>query len=191
MNEPNGQDAQDGIAGMEITRSVAGTDVTLKVTSQTRSYLGTGLHVHASMAGGNSVTLVDPATTPANASRQQVEALFERVHLCACRTCGQPAFDPNYHDTNRAGQCERCFLRDLRAQLDAGQQAEKERFAKLDAEHKAKGFTHRVDAHIHPVGGGSDRAVSFYVQNASDAEIRRELKRQGSASPDDFKTVAL
>lgn len=57
---------------------------------------------------------------------------------------------------------------------------------------KAKGMTHRVDAWVHPAGGGDDYLVSLYVNGEpTKSLIQKELKKLKSSVLDDYTIQAL
>ncbi|MYM92673.1 hypothetical protein [Duganella vulcania] len=61
--------------------------------------------------------------------------------------------------------------------------------SKSDADHKSRGFTHRIDAWIH--GGGDDKLISIYMVSPTTKQIKNEIRRQGSAVLDDYSLNAL
>lgn len=66
----------------------------------------------------------------------------------------------------------------------------KQQLAAADAKHKAQGFTHRVDAWIHPRAGGDDYPVRLYTrQSPTAAELRKLL--QPSAIKTDYRVTPL
>lgn len=62
-------------------------------------------------------------------------------------------------------------------ELQKAQLAEQEKLAALDRKHRARGFTHRVDAWVHADGG--DQQVSMWMCDPTEATIRSELLREG------------
>jgi len=105
--------------------------------------------------------------------------------------CGKPAFDPTSVSTNRGGKCESCFLSELRALLAQGQKKEQQKLARADSKFKKQGYTHRVDAWIHPASGGDDKLVSLYMVNPTDKQIQTELKKGNSCVLNDYKLTVL
>lgn len=91
------------------------------------------------------------------------------------------------HDNVAKWQAARAeFARDL--------QKEEERFAakqaKDDKKYKAKGYTHRVDAVIHPTSGGDDYMTStYYAGKPTEKDIAKLLR--SSEVKDDYKVTEL
>lgn len=99
-----------------------------------------------------------------------------------CTKCGKLRFTEHCgmlsrtrHGMDRevgvAGTCVECFCAALRDD-DAEQRA------RDDAKHKAKGYTHAVDAWKHMAHGGDDVMVTLYSKGVpSEAVIAKTLKR--------------
>lgn len=149
------------------------------------------ISVHLSNNGG-SVQLKDEKLTFEQATVSDMERMLNAIHLqtCTCEGCNNAAFDPLFAKTNRDGQCEACFMKKLNAEFDSAQDQEKQELAKLDAEHKAKGCTHRVDAWIHN-DHGDDRFVSWWLKNPTTNEVRAQIRKQGSSVLDDYSIISL
>ena len=64
--------------------------------------------------------------------------------------------------------------------------------AAQDTTYKAKGFTHRVNAWVHPSSGGDDYPIEMYCKGEpTKAQIRKELNKRGSAVMDDYQITVL
>lgn len=147
--------------------------------------------VHLSKNGG-SVQIRDKKLTFNEATVGDMERMLSTVHLQTCTSegCNNAAFDPLFAETNREGQCEACFMTKLNADFQAAQDQERQRLLKLDAEHKAKGNTHRVDAWIHN-DHGDDQFVSWWMKNPTADQVKAEIKKQGSCVLDDYSITVL
>lgn len=125
------------------------------------------------------------------ATTADVQALVDQVKLVPCNNnCGKPAFSPTTAKTNRSGKCESCFRQELDREYQAELALEKARQAREDAKFKAKGYTHRVTAWVHPASG-DDYSIEIYAVNPSPAMIRDQLKMKRSVRLDDYTIVAL
>lgn len=156
-------------------------------------YPGYGLQIKVDLIeGGGCAYLANKEVKWEEATEADFDALVSRVRLKPCARCGKPAFDPAAHDTNRSGLCESCFMGDLNAEFEAVQKVEHEETARTDADMKAKGYTHRVEAWIHPVSGGDDFQIAFYFEGVpSKASIRAVLKKNGSGVFNDYQIIDL
>lgn len=184
--------AEGDLARKVLTREVDGVALSLEVDPCSWMYLGYGLQASVTMAGGGNATLSDKGIAFKDATLEDLQRMLDQVGIVVCKTCGKPAFDPATVSTNRAGECEMCFMAKLNASFQKSVEKEKKRMAKLDVKYKALGYTHRVDAWIHPAGEGDDQQVSFYVQGAPSKElIQGKLKKSRSSVLDDYTVVTL
>ncbi len=152
---------------------------------------GLQIQVRIESTGGTAFIL-NKALPFAQATEDDVRAMLASVRIVPCPRCQSPAFDPATVETNRSGLCEACFLNDLNAKYDAAKKKEAAKLARTDASMKRKGMTHRVDAFIHPSGGGDDYQISIYVsENPTKTMIRKELRRCKSAVLDDYTVRPL
>lgn len=175
-----------------VTKQVDGVELAATVSPCSWMYPGYGLQITVLIKPeGGSGILLDKAISFEKATESDVKTLLDRVRTIPCKNCGKTAFDPTSISTNRESKCEPCFLAKLNAEFAAAQAAEKRKFEQLDAEHKAAGSTHRVDAWIHPSSGGDDRQISFYLNNPTDRRIKSEIKKAGSAVLNDYKVIPL
>lgn len=154
-------------------------------------YSGYGLQIMVKLDGGGEAIFHAKDVAWEAASEADFDALTGRVRLIPCARCGKPVFDPNATNTNRKGLCEGCFMGDLNKELEAALEAEQVEIERTDAEMLAKGYTHRVEACVHPEQG-EDLQVAFYFQGApSKADIRATLKKEGSVVFDDYQIIEL
>lgn len=132
------------------------------------------------------------AVTFEQATEADALALLAPVKVIACAACGGPTFDRTTVDfgTNAEGHCHKCFMKKLNEEYAASEAAEEAELRELDAQHLAEGYTHRVDAWLHPAQG-DDEQVSFWMQNATDKAVKKELKAMGSQVLDDYKIKPL
>jgi hypothetical protein len=184
-----------------FTKERAGATLTMRVEAASWGYPNWGLQIGVSIDDGgktrhNSTGARRPDLPFEKATVGDALALFESVGVVPCRTCGAPAFDPATSITNRAGECESCFLE--RIDRDYQRQMLPSRIRELKAElqragdHKAKGFTHRLLAMIHPEAGGDDYLVEFFTKKEpTPAEIEKLLKKRRSAVLNDYRLTHL
>lgn len=179
------------IATIVLTREIDGVKLSLSVSPCSWMYPGYGLQVQVQMAGGGSVYLQDKAVVFEKATEEDLNRLFKKVTLTTCGRCGKPAFDPVAHDTNRAGLCESCFVADLEKEFDQASAKETKRMARLDAKHRKNGYTHRLDAWVHPERG-NDRHFSVYCRGLpSKKQISQLLAEAGSCVLNDYTVIDL
>jgi hypothetical protein len=135
---------------------------------------------------------VNRSKTAATATEADAARLLEHIRIIPCRRCAAPSFDPNTIETNRAGLCESCFLRDLEAGFAEAQEAERQELAERDRRRKADGMMFRVSAWVHPEAGGADYPVDWYFAAApTDEQVRILLREAGSAVLGDYRIIAL
>lgn len=119
------------------------------------------------------------------ATEADYQRMLNTVQVCPCSKCHGPAFQGNREED----QCERCFLSVLDAELKKGQDKEAKKLAKMDAEQKALGYTHRIEAVLHRDGG--DKQVSFWMDRPTPKEIKAEIKKLGSLCEPDYQLIKL
>ena len=141
---------------------------------------------------GGRAFLHQKALSYKKAQASDLEAMLASVKVCKCKKCGKPAFDPSTVETNRAGECEACFMAELQKQFDKENAKEKAKVAKMDAKRKLQGYTHKVVAWVHPEEGGDDYQMVMYTAGKpSDDTITKELKKRKSAVLNDFQVTVL
>lgn len=173
------------IAKMVLTRDVNGVALSLNVSPCSWMYQNYGLQVQINMAGGGCIYILDKELPFEKATEDDLNRMFDQVRIVACKRCGKPAFDPSVHDTNREGLCEGCFMSDLDAELEKATKKEEAQFKRLNAKYKKDGYTHRIDAWIHPKHGGDDYQASFFVKGEpSKSFIEKELAKTSRVTSD-------
>lgn len=175
------------------TRVIGAATLTATVSPCSWMYPGYGLQIQIQLApNGGTAYLISKGKSFTEATEADIDAMLESVKLVQCSRCGSLAFDPETVSTNRAGKCETCFIGDLDKELDAARKKDAEKLKRTNARMKAKGMTHRVDAWVHPAGGGDDYLVSLYVNGApTKSLIQKELKKLKSSILDDYTIQAL
>lgn len=73
--------------------------------------------------------------------------------------------------------------KDWDAELKKLQAEEDAQIAKLDARHRAKGYTHRVTGWIHP-DAGDDKMIDVYVMGKPTPAILRDIFRRSVVKND-------
>lgn len=153
-------------------------------------YPGYGVQLTAKLQNGSTGTLNNKPLSFDAASTCDVQKMLSGVRLLACKTCGDSCFDPATVKTNRDGQCNKCFMDQLRAELDADTQKENANIAKLDRKYKKQGCTHRIEAWIHPARG-DDFSILFWMKNPTVEDIQTTIRKQKSTVLDDYKLIEL
>jgi hypothetical protein len=173
------------------TTECNGTQLTAEVSPCVWMYPAYPLQIRINMAGGGNAFKVHKGLTWGTATEEDVVALAESVSVCACSRCGKPAFDPATVETNRGGLCESCFMADLTATYQKEVEKEMQAVRAEDDKMRADGFTHKVEAWIHPAQG-DDYQIDFYVTSRPlDDTIVAMLARRGSAVPSDYVIKVL
>lgn len=175
---------------LEVTRIVDGVTLTAKVDPCAWMYENYGLQVSVFTDSGERIHRYRRDIKFHAATEDNVRALLDGVSLCACKTCGKPTFSPAIAE-HLKGECQACITAEADAQFAKQQNADSQKLAEMDKKFKAEGFTHRVDAWIHPSAGGSDRMISFYIANQPKNYIESRLRNEGSMVVDDYTLTAL
>jgi hypothetical protein len=183
------------LAEATFTREVDGAKLSAQIAPCVWMNNGYPLQVEVSMAeGGGRVSVTDKTKTYQSATSERIEQMLAAVKVCKCRNkaCKNLAFDPSTGRTNREGECEKCFMAKLKAQFAKFQAKADAKLKAMDARHKAKGFTHRISAWVHPSAGGDDYQIDTYTKGRmKDEDVQRLLKKQGSAVTNDFQIIEL
>lgn len=142
--------------------------------------------ITVTLAGGGTTYVADNDVKFAEATEADVARLLDRVQVkkCRARGCQNPAFDPATTSAHGDGRCEQCFMRNLNKELEKAQAAERRKLVQMDRLHRARGFTHRLEAWIHADGG--DRQLSIWLANPTDDSIRSELLRAGAETAQNY-----
>jgi hypothetical protein len=181
------------LARAVLTSTTDGVEASMTVSPCSWMYPGYPLQVEVVIAcGGTKGYITEPSLKFQETTTADLERLFGQVRYlpCAAPGCSNHRFDPNTVQTGSTDLCHACAFEAMKKELAAAQLEEKERFAELDREHKEKGFTHRVDAWIHPASG-SDHEISFYISTPTKRAIRAEVRKSGCTSGDDYTLVEL
>ena len=186
------QQEANPLARTVLTQEIDGVTFSIEVAPCSWLYPGYGLQIHVTMLdGGGNVDIMDKTLPFAKATEADMLRLFRQVRVVKCSRCGKPAFDPETTGTNRCGLCEICFIKDLNEELQAAMDKEKKRMARMDTKRRKEGYTHRVDAWVHPQAG-SDYQISLYVKGKPTAAlIKRELTKLKSQVTNDYTVIEL
>lgn len=126
----------------------------------------------------------------ATATELDIQALLDEMPHGICK-CGKVAIrfqgEPN---AVRPPRCEQCHAEHGRKEWQAIAAKRAERRKQQDRQSKAEGYTHRVEAWIHPEND-DDVCVVFYGRNPTAESVANELKRLGSTDTSDFVIVPL
>lgn len=196
MSDTNTQSRHPGIdpsaplpRDFSLTIKRGGVTLSMRVEHPSWTYPNWGLQIgvrieEVGQTRHNTTSARKPDLPIDQATVGDALALFDSVGIVPCSTCGAPAFDPKTCTTNRAGECETCFLRRLREDFEREDLPSRIRELKGDIkraeQHKAKGFTHHLLSMIHPTAG-DDYAVEFYWKaEPKPVEIEALLKKRGS-----------
>ncbi|HCF4080915.1 hypothetical protein ACEP6V_21605 [Pseudomonas aeruginosa] len=153
-------------------------------------YQNYGLQLKVELANGGHTFVHTHKILFEEATVQQATELIGGLRICACSKCSSPAWDPSTLKTNRKGLCEACFIAEIRAEIEADQKEEEARLKKLDARRKAEGYTHRLDAWIHPAFS-DDFQVTAWIQNPTEESVKKFLKDKGCTVQRDFSLIKL
>ncbi|POA78654.1 hypothetical protein [Pseudomonas sp. DP16D-R1] len=165
-------------------------ELTAEISPCVFMYPGYGLQLTVKLPNGGN-TIVSRKDIPIEtATEQDCQALMETVKVLPCKTCQKPAFDPSTCRTNRDGECESCFMAKLNAEFEKDMKKEDDKLKRDDAKYKARGYTHRVHAWIHPPSG-SDYELMMWMINPTPEQITAELKKKKSADTTDYKLIEL
>ncbi len=188
MNQQSGPETDFKKAS--VTREVAGAILTAEVSPCSWMYPTYGFQISVVMAEGGKAYVLEKELAFADASIDDMQRLLGTIGVIPCIKCRKPAFNPDTVQTNREGKCEQCFMTELNAEFEKEREKDARRMAKNDAKYKKQGYTHRVDAWIHP-GRGDDESVTYYMKDPTDEAIRAQLRKNGSIVLDDYKIVQL
>lgn len=184
---------KSGISTLTLTREERGHVLTAKVTpgSWTRPHLPFQIIVEIDGKKGGYAAVRDTKLTYSQAFTKDIERLFAQVRLGDCVKCGGITFDPATVNNYKSQCCHACFMAEIRQALTKENELVQKRIERMDKQHKAKGYTHRVTAWVHPENG-SDVNIDFWTKKEpTQAEVAQTLKEQGSVVLDDYIIVAL
>lgn len=182
----------DDLKKLCMKKKVGDVELAAAISPCSWMYPGYGFQIMVTMEpNGGSGSLINKPLAFEKATESDVRTLLDGVRITPCRKCGKPAFDPTSISTNRASKCEACFIAELNAEFAQATERENRKLQRLDIKYKGQGYTHRVDAWIHPVRGGDDRQISFYMVDPNEKQIKAEIKKSGSGVLDDYKIIPL
>lgn len=165
-------------------------ELTAEISPCVFMYQGYGLQLTVTLPKGGNTIVARKDIPIETATEQDCQALLESVRVLPCNVCQKPAFDPSSCSTNRDGKCESCFMAELNAAFEKETKKEDAKLKRDDAKFKARGYTHRVHAWIHPASG-SDYELMMWMINPTQEEITSELKKKKSVDTTDYKLIEL
>ena len=123
-----------------------------------------------------------------DATEADVDALVASLTIVRCPRCQAQMFErAGDQPHNPEKLCSKCVLADLNQQFEDSKKSAEEKEKKEDAKMKAQGYTHRVNAYVHPTAGGDDYQVVFYGSpRPTKTAIKAQLQKLGSDVLDDF-----
>lgn len=181
------------------TRTIGNVTLTAEVSPCVWMYQGYPFQIKVDMGdkqpprSGGDIIIQDRALNNDTYVEADITRLLDTVRIQECKNpnCDNPAFHPD-HESNRAGECEKCFMTKLNAEFAAAQNKENAKIARRDKRMKQKGMVARVEAWIHPKQGGDDYMMDiYYAIQPSAAEIETQLKRKGSSILNDYRIITL
>lgn len=181
------------------TRTIGNVTLMAEVSPCVWMYQGYPFQIKVDMGdkqhprSGGDIIIQDRALNNDTYTEADIQRLLDTVKIQPCKNsgCNNPAFHPD-HESNRAGECEHCFMAKLNAEFAAEQKKENAKIARRDKRMKQKGMVARVEAWIHPKQGGDDYMVDiYYATQPSTAEIETQLKRKGSSILNDYRIITL
>lgn len=165
--------------------------LTAEISPCSFMYPGYGLQLTVKIEGGGGNTIVQKKEIAIeSATEDDCQDLLDTIQIVPCKRCGKPAFDPATCRTNRDGECEKCFMDALNAEFEKAQKKSEEKLKRDDAKNKKQGYTHRIMAWVHPPQG-EDYQLVMYMQNATEQEIVKVLKRKKSTVTNDYQIIVL
>jgi len=173
------QGAESPLKNYVCTREAHG-DAKLSATVSPCVWLyDTPFQITVNLVGGGQTIVIDSGLRLRQATEADVERLLDSVRIVKCRTrgCRNPAFDSRTTLKHRDGRCEQCAMKLFDKELEKAQLAESKKLAQMDRKHRARGFTHRVDAWVQADGG--DQQLSIWMCDPTETAIRSELIRAG------------
>lgn len=159
---------------------------------------GYGLQVIITKRDGSRLIRLDKRAVWAEAVQEDFDRLCaEPIELRKCVNEGcsgtqfvDPRAEPN-DESNRRGECEKCFLAKIRAKYQRDVAKEKILEAKDDAKMRKQGMTHKAVAWVHPSQGDDRQVTIYFAGQPSDGAIRKALRKAGSVVLDDYTIVPL
>jgi len=196
---------RNGIETGPVHHSVRGLDVTVEVSPCSWMYPTYGLQLQFKLpsdceTGRPTAGCFEHLKKPwAEVTRADYDQLVKQTlsklaanGLQTCASCGRITWNPALFDKpGKVARCETCFMWELEAELAREARAEAARVQREDRAMERDGFTHRVDAWVHPAMG-DDRQVSWYVKGRpTPQQIADHLSSLGSEVLDDYTVETL
>lgn len=110
--------------------------------------------------------------------------------LQACESCGVQYLFNELHN-HRGQKCKKCHETECRAELEKALEREAAVERKHDARMKKQGYTHKVNAWIHPARGDDHEVSYYFVGKPSDEKVKTLLRKEGSQILTDYEVIAL
>lgn len=178
--------------GKQHAFSVDGVPLKATVSPCSHMYENYGLQVRVEMEDGGCTYQHDPKPFAACADADFL-ALCAKVRISPCATLGCPGHAFVDPASNRNGRCEKCFLADIDREFSALRKKAQAAALRRNARRKAQGYTHRVEAWVHPAEGGDDFPVEMYFRGEPDARAIQDILsgKYGSAVTCDWNKEEL
>jgi hypothetical protein len=117
------------------------------------------------------------------------EALLVNIEVRPCPRCATGVRLVGSRDDTDL--CERCFLQDLDRSFAALLAREQAGEAIADRRARARGYTHKVSAWVHPHAGDDYQIVFYSTGEPSAATAHAQLRKERSVRLDDYTVQAL
>lgn len=145
------------------------------------------IQVHIAETGDHTI-VSKKGLSFADAMEADVDALVTSLTIVRCPRCQSPMFERTGNEAHNPEKlCSKCLLADLNEQYEVAKKTAEEKQKNEDAKMKAQGYSHRVNARIHPAGGGDDYQVVMYAsRRPTKATMKSQLRKLGSEVFDDF-----
>ena len=150
------------------------------------------IQVHIAETGDHTIVSKNGLSF-ADATEADVDSLVASLSIVQCPRCQSPMFERTGNEAHNPDKlCSKCILADLTEQFEASKKKAEEKQQKEDATRKAEGYSHRINARIHPAGGGDDYQVVMYAsRRPTKATMRSQLRKLGSEVFDDYLITKL
>lgn len=194
---------RNGIETDPVHHTVNGVAVTVEVSPCSWMYPTYGLQLHfrlpsdkARPVAGRFVNLKKPWAEVTRADYdglvQDTLAKLAAGGMQPCATCGTVTWNPVvFGPPKQTPRCDVCFTRELDKEFAQEEARAAARVRRKDRTMARQGFTHRVDAWVHPATG-DDRAVSWYAKGRpTKQQIGSHLAALGSEVLDDYTVETM
>lgn len=150
------------------------------------------IQVHIAETGDHTITS-KKGLSFADATEADVDELVASLSIVRCPRCQTPMFERTGNEAHNPDKlCSKCILADLNEQYEAAKKKAEVKQKKEDAKRKAEGYTHRINARIHPAAGGDDYQVVMYAsRRPTKASMKVQLRKLGSEVFDDYLITKL